>query len=836
MELKKRGVFFSIDALISLTIILIVIIIAFPVSKLTIQETDLHRDIINSLSSIKIGEIQGNEIIDGMIAQGRITNLNNSILEQIGEFYVTNLTAAQSLAESILSELETSENIRILYENTLIFQINSTPFEEAKQIYTARQVISGIKEGENITGFSSRAFLTNNLKDKFFYFGGYIGDGNISAIINYNGTINSAKIELSINNDFELLINGISQGIFSKSTGDFIPITHTIPIDDFHPGENILEFKGESIHIAGGFIRMTYESEVQYEQPVRQYLPGITGAINFYDGFYIPGILNSLDINLHVYSTNGTLFLNIGNKTVFREQVAGEQTINLDDSLLSSMLEYQDLIQKTIPLRFGLENTTHSINTSVHIISVFDMSKYMRCSIFQYGPSQNQCNTNGGVWMLPANYSEEGNQYVIDQITGISSGKVGLVGQGSDTGTVLFHPLSNDKNSLLNMAGLLDQESYYNPNNVRLCQGIVHGTNEFIASSTQDAAKEMIVMLAGQISTPPCNLASIDLNGDTVIDSLDDAIQAACDAYNQYGIKVNTIGYGDIVDVDTLSRIAECGGGFFINQPNVTQLLQSYQQLIEQIFIAYSLQTVQTSSNVFNILYPDSYIEFNYTKEQVPYGLIITTENQFVDSSTGYFEIPSDAIPLETKVTSYSGPHWTQFLRINNNLIYNLNNYGNGYIPLGDPYAINIPNSEILSNNEVNITTSLSPSNSSVGSVYNKIIYTIQKNASSFSQQISTMADGCTWTVQFEDYTNLTLNIPQNYEGTKLCYYRENLIDYDQNDAIQTATYNLLRNLDIQPNDLVDTKFTEQSLQVSTTEVTGIPFAWSTDVKVITWR
>jgi len=64
-------------------------------------------------------------------------------------------------------------------------------------------------EGELIAGYSARAFLNNAFRNKYFYFGGYVGDGVISANIDYNGVITSANIELAINKEFELFINAV---------------------------------------------------------------------------------------------------------------------------------------------------------------------------------------------------------------------------------------------------------------------------------------------------------------------------------------------------------------------------------------------------------------------------------------------------------------------------------------------------------------------------------------------------------------------------------------------------------------------------------------------------
>ena len=196
----KKALFFSMDAIIALFVIVILIIIAYPYLKSPTQKTQIHYDIITSLSTIKIGELD-NPYVKSLIQQGIINDTNKSLVEQIGEFYVTDLTLAKNLANEFLKDVKTNQNLGIWYENTFIASLNSSPIETAKNIETARQIISGIKEGQSVTGFSARAYLTNTLKKEYYYFGGYIGDAKVTAInedtveLLYKGRTFTLKIE-----------------------------------------------------------------------------------------------------------------------------------------------------------------------------------------------------------------------------------------------------------------------------------------------------------------------------------------------------------------------------------------------------------------------------------------------------------------------------------------------------------------------------------------------------------------------------------------------------------------------------------------------------------------
>ena len=215
--MTKRGIFFSTDALLALAIILIIVLIAFPLIKDSSYKSNLHYDIINSLETAKVGDLDVPEYL--------ITDPGNSVLEQIGYFYARGDTSlARELADISLSSVNINENLGLWYENTLIWAKNSSPYnEEVKKVDVARQVISGIQNGTNITGFSARAHLANNILTNYFYFGGYIGDGNLSAPISYTGNITSADLEIAINKDFDLYINEIFTGTYSKSPSETTP-------------------------------------------------------------------------------------------------------------------------------------------------------------------------------------------------------------------------------------------------------------------------------------------------------------------------------------------------------------------------------------------------------------------------------------------------------------------------------------------------------------------------------------------------------------------------------------------------------------------------------------
>ncbi|MFA4953333.1 MAG: vWA domain-containing protein, partial [Candidatus Pacearchaeota archaeon] len=321
-----------------------------------------------------------------------------------------------------------------------------------------------------------------------------------------------------------------------------------------------------------------------------------------------------------------------------------------------------------------------------------------------------------------------------------------------------------------------------------------------------------------------------------------DAIQSACDAYNDYGIKVYSVGFGSDTDEATLQAISSCGKGSYY-YGNVEDLVDVYREIAQEIISASYIEQTVVAENIRTKLFADSYILIDYTQE-IPYGLVISAESpEFGNTiSEGSFYIPNNTNIYEVKVTSYSGSKWTDKVEVHNESssnwqsVFDLADYNSEYVELGDPYIVNIPIDKVnYGNNSVRVSTALKPGNSTGGSPYDKIIYTLVKEISGYSQIVST-AEGCRWVLEFEDSSNSTINIPADYSGTKICYYTSNNLAYNNNDAIDLAIFRLLSSLDLNSNRKIETKFSENDLVLTSTEVDGIPFTWDTEVQVRVWR
>jgi hypothetical protein len=834
MGMKKKGIFFSIDSLIALLIIFLIILIAFPLQNQNKINSKIDQDLITIMSSIKIGELD-NAYVQSLIYQGVITNLNSSLLEQIGELFITNETISIRIADEFLSDLKTKENFGIWLDTTLVASKNTSSIEKARQIDTSRQIISGIKQGENITGFSARAFMSSALQNKYFYFGGYVGDGNISLETEYNGNISLVTLEIVINDNFDLYVNDVLQGAYIKSPNEFTPVSYSIPTTNFASGKNLIKIKGNKLHIAGGFIKISYQANnLTYPQNTKQPIPGINGAINLYDGLTIPGDLNTLKVVLNLNS-NATTFMKIGNSTIFQGTTIDNQTITLGNSFLSGILNYNSLSQTTTPIRIGTSNVSNNTIEN-DVISVIDLSYSMHPSCGYEGINVTCClnyyNLNGtncieqepycvicnGTWQNQLESAKNATHILIDSILNSSNNRIGLTTYKDISHPSDNHALSTNKNSLHAKIDTWQLDTNF----TCICCGVNAAINELNSNTNSNKTRSMIVLSDGDPTT-----------GCWTSDPINDTITSACNAYNDHNITVHTVTFGTASTsvAANMQAMATCGNGnhYFADISNIASI---YQQLA--INILFNQQTIDTG-DFTNILFPNSYIEFNYSNgTTTPFGLIATIEKKFTNTLNGQFNLPGNSTLLNALAVSYSGSKWTSLVKINSFPFYDIDNFGNIYTEIGDPYSIKIPNNLVTPTNLVEIETAGALGASNSGSDSNKIIYTIARNISVFSP-ISTLNMGCVWTIQFEDDTNHTISIPSNYSGSNLCYYQSTGVIYNINDAIQTAAFNLLSQLDIDSNQKIDIPFTSNDIQIELSTITGIPFPWSTEMQVRKW-
>ncbi len=312
------------------------------------------------------------------------------------------------------------------------------------------------------------------------------------------------------------------------------------------------------------------------------------------------------------------------------------------------------------------------------------------------------------------------------------------------------------------------------------------------------------------------------------------AIDDACRLFNTTGATVYSIGFGPVstcsIGNQTLIQIANCGKGSFFASSDANELTKIYNQLAKNILnITYSGQLINTSGTLTrSILYPNSYIEFNYSAPEIQFNKIplgFETDRFGNNISSGTLTIYANTSALDARVTSYSGSKWTDNLIVNGNTIYRLSDYGNDYQILGDPFAVNIPVSNVNEgSNSITISTGINSTASTGGSSDNRVIYTLLLNGFADYSSVVAKSYGCSWTVSFEDGTATTIKVPSNYNGADICSFSTKT--YDVNDALDNAVFQLFSNLDIDKDGKLEVNINENNLNVNTLTISKVPSLW----------
>jgi hypothetical protein len=868
--INKRGAFFTLDALLALAIIILAVMIIYPKIRYSESSNLVQKDVLTVLSNLKMGEY--NSACNGCV-NDYITNsndLNKSILEKIGEFYVVNRTKSKELSKKVLDNLNTDDNavgIGLYFGNELLYSKNSTNIknsENLSNVIVERGYISGISGGGNLTGYTAKAYLTNLFRKKYFYFGGYTGEGEIYGVLNYSGYIDSAKLEIATDRAFDIWIKSPLnndwkkyESGYSPRENEFVPVSILLNKNDFSSGLNLIKIKYHNqtseadLHLSGGYIKISYIKDDLEDMGVneKRYLPGMVGLVNLYDSFYVPGNLNEMEIWIN-FTSNYSYIFTIGNTTLFNRNNNGSNLIFFNNTNLSSKLNYSELSNKTIPIRFGMNNISYD-TSNADVFSVADLSGSMNplfydsCQNYRSGccgftscrGDKTKCEGCGGTYIDKLQKLKNATYSFIDIILNSTGNRVGLVGYKRIIYDNLCYDLSTNNFSLKNVVN----NWYSNLGDTTcICCGVNEAVDRILAQSNNSRNRTIIVMSDGQANERCSGRSGQGIN------PTEDARIAAAQAWS-HGIRVYTIGFGPIDEVDqnTLIRMAAAGNGTYYYSA-YNDLEEVFKKIAGEIInISYRQQKIEfnISKGIISSLYPkDSYMILNYSKiSEQSYGLIITNEKQFDNEWGGSFYVPPYSQVLDVNVLSYSGPRWTNNVSINGVSVYNLDKYNRKYVELGDPFVINIPVDKVKIGeyNLVNLTTGDSIGNKQASSRYNKIIYTIKKNISAYSN-VYAYANGCNWTIEFEDNENMSFLTPLNYTGSDTCYYNKDIntppesID-NRDDALQQVVFDLLKQLDFNNDGTVDAKFTIDDLQVQTSEISGIPYFWSTEVQVRKW-
>jgi hypothetical protein len=901
----RKGIYFTLDAFFGTLLIGMAIVIS---SQYFISDTSqpqishYSQDIITSLSSIKISEVN-DTYIKSLIETGEIFNLDNSVIEQIGEFYVLNKSElANNLSKLIGEKLVPKKfGFEILVNDESLF-LSESENNASTELISSRRLISGIEKFKPLRGATSKVFLEgirNKRYSSYLYFGGFIGQGNITTNITdipLDAELLSMELELDSAGNFTLWINSMQCNsefivLSNLTVADRWNITNCLPLLD-KGVHNKVEIRFTSVlsdsFVAGGFLKVDYRTQQLAEyfegHKIKYRFPGIDGVVNLYDAFYVPGTITSMKMHLH-FKANDTSYLTIGGKIIHQWEGSEEEQSHIitnEDLATAQYLfldeDYPLFSNNTVPVRFASyeDITTVIVGGNADVILITDLSASMKNAVDSWG--------QGNAAPTCQNFYENPNTRrtraavcldleLVDTVMNYTGNRVWPVFMRSNS-IINYTWNPADKNDVRNMI-----LNYYNDQGFgKTCIACaINLAYDLLDLYSDESRKKFIILMsdgspthcaegsctstsiiyesneecAGICDTPgACHVGGIPGLCQDCIDSpgaTENSYFSAHRAKDDLNVTIYTIGFGPMdcsLAHDTLHEIARIGNGTYQHSKNISELRLIYQNISYEILerINQYSQEVRVSGNITSsTMFPDSYIEIEYIPiaEQPAFDEIaISIEEDKFTSCNPSFVIHSGLRVSDAKVTSYSGHHWTESVLINGNEIYNITNYFLDYVRLGDPFFVYVPVNHIVNGtNTLRIETADTPLNKTGCSYNNTIIYTGLISSSVSYATVLPKSEGCRWMLEFDDLSTAVINVPQSYSGSKQCHYTNALISYDEEDSIDSAAYQLFRNLDFNNDGRIFVNIDSYNLVVNAISVQMIPYPWGPAVaEVRVWR
>ena len=145
----KNGIFFTIDSIIAAGIILAVIILSSSIyleEQPSFHVSYLSQDILRILSTVTVKGAD-NAYLNQLIGDGTIKELNNTVLEQIGEFWADNEnTLAGDIVRNVTRPwVSNSTGIGLWINNESIYE---SDVSIKKSLAASNMPFSGKKKGQ----------------------------------------------------------------------------------------------------------------------------------------------------------------------------------------------------------------------------------------------------------------------------------------------------------------------------------------------------------------------------------------------------------------------------------------------------------------------------------------------------------------------------------------------------------------------------------------------------------------------------------------------------------------------------------------------------------------
>ncbi|MBR9676291.1 hypothetical protein GOV05_04750 [Candidatus Woesearchaeota archaeon] len=684
---KKSGILFGLDAMFASILLITALILFIQHSYVSswgnAEISYASYDLINSFSNIKVSEVN-NTYVKQLINDGLINNTDNSIIEQIGEFFVLNLSEyAENMSREVsLDLIPTGYGFSMNVNSEEVYTNNVSL---GGDVVSSKRLISGIEKYKPIRGATSKVYLEGIREKKhaaYIYFGGFVGQGNISVFTEDNLSdvnITSLYLKVATKGNFSFKINDNYCNVFNGSSNDLAPNSWVLSstcrdflVKGAKRNNFSLSFSSNitNSYIAGGFIRINYNTDQMFfaskNTTFRYYLPKIDGLINLYDSIYAPGTINNMSVYLH-FRSNYTTYMTFGNRQIFFSDKGNEtdQRVLINNSYLKNdlLLDYNKYSNNTIPIRFAsydaIELNITSGNADIVLIS--DMSASMKKKISneeEQGNNVINCDlasfyTNPDIRKqnlakcldkefinIVMNYT--GNKIYIIEIfdDGVQGWERTIQQEAIDIIDTDF--ANNGKGETpLSSAMMLGYEWLDSLNRtnrssfmVLMTDGIpTHCTGGSCVPFTANSNPISPRICAGYCDINGACSAPIDKVGCIISDdscdgAINNSIDAATKIHGDFNTTIYSIGFGQIaIDCDnanyTLSKIAEEGNGTFNMSDDSEALREIYNEIAYDILtkINQQNQIVIIKGNLTeSVLYGDSYIEINITPAYNPAG------------------------------------------------------------------------------------------------------------------------------------------------------------------------------------------------------------------------
>lgn len=172
--MKKRGYFFTIDVSIAMVIIVIgfLLIWSFYVTETKkVQPYFYARDAISLLSDTPVAAVTGTTpYIQGLARDGNITNLDNTLLEQIALSYIKDngkldmspcggppckTYTAHNITRHVLQDVVPEQyGVEVLFNHTQLYPINSSLYKwqnESDLLISAKKMVVVVLNKVNLS-------------------------------------------------------------------------------------------------------------------------------------------------------------------------------------------------------------------------------------------------------------------------------------------------------------------------------------------------------------------------------------------------------------------------------------------------------------------------------------------------------------------------------------------------------------------------------------------------------------------------------------------------------------------------------------------------------------